>query len=111
MLDFWLGVEAAEKFSVGCSWASSCSGMLSAIPGLPVQPLTCFITAFASLRWQLVGDPKLEEGQSAVWLWKPSDHFSFCRKLRSSVNQSLWVAFKGIRMLVLVLSSALFIQG
>lgn len=69
MLDFLVGSrEAAEvpcwlQLGFQLFWDVLCHSRSSLS-----QALTCFITAFASLRWQLFGDPKLEEGQSAVWL-------------------------------------------
>ena len=37
--------------------------------------------------------------------WEPSGRYSFCRKLMSSVSQSLPGGTKGVRMPMLVLSS------
>lgn len=102
----WLGVERLLKFPIGCSLACSCSRIFSAIPGLPGQSLlTCIIAGIASLRWQLFGDPRLEEGQNPTGLWKPSGSFSFYRKLRFSLGQSLPGVTKGIVMPMLGLTS------
>lgn len=62
------------KFSIGCGWACSCSGMVSAIPGLPCpSPWLASSLPLPLLRWQLFADPRVEEGQSpkglleAIW--------------------------------------------